>query len=64
MTHCEWEAQGNVTWAFSIRQLDDTTYALSQGRDLSLVTLEGIKEFLQQHLGGERDHTVGGGHVG
>lgn len=66
MTSCEWwEARGHagVTWAFNVDRLDSTTYALFQGRDLSLVNEEELKQFLRQ-LGGTNDREVGGDDVG
>jgi hypothetical protein len=37
-----------VTWAFAIEPLSDDRYALFQGGDLSLVTINDVRSFIEQ----------------
>lgn len=45
-------AQAAVTWAFAIEPLANDRYALFQGGDLSLVTIDQIRSFLEQAVEG------------
>jgi hypothetical protein len=58
------KAQVEHTWAFAVDQLAPGTYALTVGRDTSLVDRRGLEEFLQEQLGVQHDEELGGGHVG
>lgn len=56
------KAQVQHAWAFTIDRLGPATYAVYQGRDISLLTLEELRMFLHRYLGG--NNGLGGGHVG
>ena len=55
------DAQAAVTWAFAIEPLSNDRYALFQGGDLSLVTIDQVRSFIEQAI--ERPQGLGGDSV-